>query len=589
MNPTAYTYQSGGQTFTATPNATATPEQLSAVSSNPLYTPVNGQSTTTLSSNKSGDILRAGSNLATLSNKGATTDPATGAYVLANGSAAVPPTTEPKQTATVTADTGTQDDSIMSNLNEMQRQADATFANTLENIKQKFTARKTQQDELTKSTSNSLQNSLLMGGVTGQGSSAQFAPISSQGIITANENYGIKKLAEIDALENDAIAEAKNAQLTGNFRILEAKNAQIEKIRAEKIAVATKLNEQIVKRNEETRLANMKSTRDSQVAQLYSQGITDTATILKKLNYDANGSKINNYTANDISETLKDIVPPGLDDLVKTLRTNGAPQDVISRVMSSGNLDEAYKNAGFYASGGSGIIGEYNYAKANGYTGTFSQYQNEDANRKIKVAAASSNPDRILTATEAQALQVPFGTVASQAYGKTIAKPPTETQLKDGLYATRAEDSIKTINALESKISKMNSAKWMSEKSLENTAIGNTLVSDEVKQVRQAERDFSTAVLRRESGAAISATEYETVEKQYFPRPGDDKTTLAQKAKNRQNVLDNFIRSSGGTYGAEKMVPDVVTAASTHNGIVLPAAPAQPQSGSSYQGINLPN
>lgn len=31
---------------------------------------------------------------------------------------------------------------------------------------------------------------------------------------------------------------------------------------------------------------------------------------------------------------------------------------------------------------GSGIIGEYNFAKANGYTGSFEQYQNEDANRK---------------------------------------------------------------------------------------------------------------------------------------------------------------------------------------------------------------
>lgn len=34
---------------------------------------------------------------------------------------------------------------------------------------------------------------------------------------------------------------------------------------------------------------------------------------------------------------------------------------------------------------GTGIIGEYNYAKANGYTGSFSAYQNEDANRKRPV------------------------------------------------------------------------------------------------------------------------------------------------------------------------------------------------------------
>jgi len=37
---------------------------------------------------------------------------------------------------------------------------------------------------------------------------------------------------------------------------------------------------------------------------------------------------------------------------------------------------------------GTGSIGEYNFAKANGYTGSFSQYQNEDANRKMSIAKA---------------------------------------------------------------------------------------------------------------------------------------------------------------------------------------------------------
>jgi len=39
---------------------------------------------------------------------------------------------------------------------------------------------------------------------------------------------------------------------------------------------------------------------------------------------------------------------------------------------------------------GTGAIGEYNFAKANGYTGSFSQYQNEDANRKLKATGVSA-------------------------------------------------------------------------------------------------------------------------------------------------------------------------------------------------------
>lgn len=38
----------------------------------------------------------------------------------------------------------------------------------------------------------------------------------------------------------------------------------------------------------------------------------------------------------------------------------------------------------------SGIVGEYQYAQRNGYTGSFSQYQNEDANRKATIAKAGA-------------------------------------------------------------------------------------------------------------------------------------------------------------------------------------------------------
>lgn len=37
---------------------------------------------------------------------------------------------------------------------------------------------------------------------------------------------------------------------------------------------------------------------------------------------------------------------------------------------------------------GTGMIGEYNFAVAQGYKGSFSQYQNEDANRKVSIAKA---------------------------------------------------------------------------------------------------------------------------------------------------------------------------------------------------------
>lgn len=61
--------------------------------------------------------------------------------------------------------------------------------------------------------------------------------------------------------------------------------------------------------------------------------------------------------------------------------------------------------------------------------------------------------------------------------------------------------------------------------------------SEDAKKQSQAERNFVNAVLRRESGAAISPSEFASAETQYFPRVGDTQELLKQKAENRRGVL----------------------------------------------------
>lgn len=51
---------------------------------------------------------------------------------------------------------------------------------------------------------------------------------------------------------------------------------------------------------------------------------------------------------------------------------------------------------------GTGTIGEYNFAKANGYSGSFIQYQNEDANRKKSIARAGVGDNGLGGFTNAQ-------------------------------------------------------------------------------------------------------------------------------------------------------------------------------------------
>lgn len=64
----------------------------------------------------------------------------------------------------------------------------------------------------------------------------------------------------------------------------------------------------------------------------------------------------------------------------------------------------------------------------------------------------------------------------------------------------------------------------------------------------QAERNFVNAVLRRESGAAISEDEFTNANKQYFPRAGDTADVLAQKEQNRKTVLAGLKSEAGHAY-----------------------------------------
>lgn len=61
----------------------------------------------------------------------------------------------------------------------------------------------------------------------------------------------------------------------------------------------------------------------------------------------------------------------------------------------------------------------------------------------------------------------------------------------------------------------------------------------------QAERNFVNSILRRESGAAISEAEFKNAEQQYFPRPGDDANTIAQKKANRLQAMAGLQAEAG--------------------------------------------
>jgi hypothetical protein len=62
--------------------------------------------------------------------------------------------------------------------------------------------------------------------------------------------------------------------------------------------------------------------------------------------------------------------------------------------------------------------------------------------------------------------------------------------------------------------------------------------SESQQQYQQAKTNFITAVLRKESGAVIGPSEFETEEKKYFPQAGDSKANIAQKQRARELAVE---------------------------------------------------
>ncbi|MDR5802128.1 hypothetical protein [Caballeronia sp. LZ001] len=73
-----------------------------------------------------------------------------------------------------------------------------------------------------------------------------------------------------------------------------------------------------------------------------------------------------------------------------------------------------------------------------------------------------------------------------------------------------------------------------------------TIAPNEQQQsYEQAQRNFVSAVLRKESGAAISNDEYANEAKKYFPQPGDTPATIEQKARARDLAIEGLKAQAG--------------------------------------------
>jgi hypothetical protein len=185
-----------------------------------------------------------------------------------------------------------------------------------------------------------------------------------------------------------------------------------------------------------------------------------------------------------------------------------------------------------------------------------------------------------------QTITNPDGTTTTiQVGGKAGGgKPLTEGQSKDNVYATRAEGALAKLepvaDALAGRAGRIGDA-------LSGISMGlsrEVLQSDEYQVAKQAGDEYLQAILRKDTGAAITEPEQALYGVTYLPQPGDRTAVLQAKREARARALAAI--QAGMSLQQLEMVTlalaagDTATADQIINqatGGAAPAAPAAPE------------
>jgi hypothetical protein len=127
----------------------------------------------------------------------------------------------------------------------------------------------------------------------------------------------------------------------------------------------------------------------------------------------------------------------------------------------------------------------------------------------------------------------------------------TEAQAKASQYAVRMSQAEKQMGPLQDQGLNF----WDRAADSLPGGVGNYAQSGQYQQYKQAQSAFITALLRQESGAAISQSEFSRYEKEMFPQPGDSPQVVQQKAQQRVAAIQQMQRAAGPGYQAPGAAP----------------------------------
>ena len=134
-------------------------------------------------------------------------------------------------------------------------------------------------------------------------------------------------------------------------------------------------------------------------------------------------------------------------------------------------------------------------------------------------------------------------------------------QTKDAMWAERmlrAESNIDKIAGIDKITGEplkgaYNPARWANryapdDPSISNLYLANLFNSTNWQLYQQAAREGIAAILRKDTGAAVTKEEWNHYFPMYYPQPGDDAKAVLQKKQSREAAAHALRASSGPAY-----------------------------------------
>lgn len=115
----------------------------------------------------------------------------------------------------------------------------------------------------------------------------------------------------------------------------------------------------------------------------------------------------------------------------------------------------------------------------------------------------------------------------------------TEQQSKDLVYYRRGSGALTTLDKISEELTSPVGA------IADRVPGGNYIKSADYQQAEQAGMEFLQAILRKDTGAAITNAEQQEYGKVYLPRPGDSAQVLVQKKEARSRALEAIRKGLG--------------------------------------------